>query len=119
MTRARPNHDAHPRVDIDQLFVKLYLGTVGTFKEVVRFGESFVIVQTSLGRDVRNVDRAWKIHNVRQRTPRSPARTRHARYLGEVSNFITALAYVLDHLIERRQGGNGRWGVIQRNKQVT
>ena len=105
--RARSNHHAHAWMHIDQLFIQLHLGIRRTFEEVVGFRQPLVIVQTSFGRDLGDVNRAREISDVGKRSPRASTRTRNPRDLGEIRYFVTTLDDFGVHRVRARWGCQG------------
>lgn len=95
MTDARANHHAHARVNLDQFVVQLHLGslTIGpllALQKVIGLCQSAVVVETGVGGNLGDVDRAGKVGHVGKRSPRGATGTGNARDLGEINQFVAA-----------------------------
>ena len=97
MSRARSDHDAHARMNRYTLVIQLHFGVRTTLEKEIRFGQAFVVVQFGICRDLRNVNRCWKIFFICPCAAGSTARTCDRGQLLEIDNFVPRFASGLSH----------------------
>ncbi len=68
MTCAGTDHDALAWMDVEQFIVQLHSGTRFAFEKVVGLDQLFVIMKLIVESDLRDVDGARKILDIRKRS---------------------------------------------------
>lgn len=89
MTCARADHNAGPRVNIQQFIIQLHLRARLTFKEVVGFDKPLMVVQLAVECDLGNVNGAREIRYIGKRTSSGTAGTRNGGQIREVDMFVS------------------------------
>ena len=88
VARPGPNHDAQPGMNIDDGVVQLHLGVRLALKKVIDFGQSSVVVQSSVTFDLGHMYGTGKVIDRREGAACLAARTLAWGNLTEINDFV-------------------------------
>ena len=110
MSGTWPYQHGHPGMHGKNLAIQLHPGVEATLQKEVGLREPLVVMKLCVLRNFRDVNRTGKIRYVRECAPGGTTRTRSARDLSEVDDFVSAL--LGDGHPEQLENGTRRKGRV-------